>query len=339
MIRYLVLLLSVLMGAAPTWAADSPSVQVQTVALTQQTMTDTVSGYGMVSPDTRALHTLSLPRAGQVVALLVSAGQTVKKGMPLLEFGTSAESTLSYQQARQAVDFAKSEEARVGELASQQLATQSQLANARKTLADAEAALRTQEKIGANRASEQLVAPFDGVVMAIQAAQGDRVAAGAPVMQLARAGGQRVLVGVEPDEVARVRLGMSVSIAPVFGVGHQSMGRVTQVFGMVNPQTQFVDVLVQLPDAALIPGTRVHAEIQLDQQTGWTVPRSAVLSDAQGSYIFQVHDGKAHRVNVKAGLEHGGQVLVQGGFASGEPVVSLGNYELRDGMAVRGSAR
>ncbi len=277
MMRHLVLLLCVLLGAARVWAADSPSVQVQTVAFKQQTMTDTVSGYGMVSPDTRALHTPSLPRAGQIVALLVSAGQVVKKGMPLLEFGTSAESTLSYQQARQAVDFAKSEVARVGELASQQLATQSQLANARKTLADAEAALRTQEKIGANRTSERLVAPFDGVVMAIQAAQGDRVAAGAPVMQLARAGGQRVLVGVEPDEVARVRPGMSVSIAPVFGVGHQSMGRVTQVFGMVNPQTQFVDVLVQLPDAALIPGTRVHAEIQVDQQTGWTVPRSAVL--------------------------------------------------------------
>ena len=147
------------------------------------------------------------------------------------------------------------------------------------------------------------------------------------------------LVGVEPGEVARVRPGMEVNIAPVFGVGRQSIGRVTQVFGMINPQTQFVDVLVQLPDAALIPGTRVRTEIRIDQQTGWTVPRSAVLSDAQGSYIFQVHDGKAHRVNVKTGLEHGGLVLVQGAFASGEPVVSLGNYELRDGMAVRGSAQ
>lgn len=339
MIRYLVLLLSVLMGATPTWAADGPSVLVQTVALKQQTMTDTVSGYGTVSPDTRALHTLSLPRAGQIVALLVSAGQVVKKGTALLEFGTSAESTLSFQQARQAVEFAKSEVTRVGELASQQLATQSQLASARKALADAEAALHAQEKIGANHTSERLAAPFDGVVMAIQAAQGDRVAAGAPVMQLARAGEKRVLVGVEPDEVSRVRPGMSVSIAPIFGAESQSTGRVTQVFGMVNPQTQFVDVLVQLPDAALIPGTRVHAQIQVNQRTGWTVPRSAVLSDANGSYIFQVHDGKAHRVNVKTGLEHGGLVLVQGAFASGEPVVSLGNYELHDGMAVRRSAR
>ncbi|MGH8820414.1 MAG: efflux RND transporter periplasmic adaptor subunit [Rhodoferax sp.] len=339
MMRYFVLLLGVLLGSAPAWAADSPSVQVQTTALKQQTMTDIVSGYGVVSPDTHALQTISLPRAGQIVALLVSAGQVVKKGTPLVEFGTGADAALSYQQARQAVGFARSEAARIGELVNQQLATQSQLAAARKALADAEAALRAQEKMGSNRALERLTAPFDGVVMAVQAAQGDRVAAGAPVLQLARAGGQRVLLGVEPDEVARVRPGMSVNVVPVFGVGNQSTGRVTQVFGMINPQTQFVDVLVQVPDAALMPGTRVHAQIQIDRQTVWTVPRSAVLSDAQGDYIFEVHDGKARRVNVKTGLERSGRVAIQGAFAKGDPVVSLGNYELRDGMAVRGGAR
>lgn len=339
MMRDVVLLLCVLLGSVPAWAADSPSVQVQTVTLKQQTMVDAVSGYGVVSPDTRALQTISLPRAGQVVALLVSTGQVVQKGTPLLEFGTGADVMLSYQQARQAVDFAKNEATRVGQMLNQQLATQSQLAAARKALADAEAALRAQEKVGANRSLERLIAPFDGVVMAVQAAQGDRMAGGAPVMQLARAGGRRVLLGVEPDEVARVRPGMVVNVAPVFGVAHPSTGRVTQVFGVINPQTQFVDVLVQVPDAGLMPGTRVHAEIQIERQTVWTVPRSAVLSDAQGTYIFQVHDGKARRVTVKTGLERGGLVAVQGAFADGEPVVSLGNYELQDGMAVRGSAR
>ncbi len=339
MMRYAVLLLGVLLGSSPVWAEDSPSVQVQTMALKQQTMTDTVSGYGVVSPDTHALQTISLPRAGQIVALLVSAGQVVKKGAPLLEFGTGADAAMSYQQARQAVDFARSEAARVGQLLSQQLATQSQLAAAKKALADAEAALRAQEKMGANRPLERLTAPFDGVVTAVQTAQGDRVAAGAPVVQLARAGGQRVLVGVEPDETARVRPGMVVNVVPVFGAGHPSIGRVTQVFGMINPQTQFVDVLVQLPDAGLMPGTRVHAEIQTGRHTAWTVPRSAVLSDAQGDYIFQVREGKARRVNVKTGLEHGGLVAVQGAFTDGAPVVSLGNYELQDGMAVRGSER
>ena len=333
------ILLSWLLAASPILAAEVPSVAVQTVALKQQVMADNVFGYGVVSPDTHSLQNINLPRPGQIVALLVSAGQVVKKGAPLLEFGTGTDAALSYQQALLATTFAQSEVARIEQLVSQQLATQSQLAAAKKTLADAQASLRAQTKLGSGRALERVIAPFDGVVVAVQAAQGDRLIAGAPVLQLARAGGQRVLLGVEPDEVNKVRAGMPVSVASVFNVDHKVVGRVAQVFGMINPQTQFVDVLVQVPSGGLLPGTRVRAEIQVSQQKAWVVPRSAVLRDAQGAYIFQVHQGKARRINVQPGLEQGGLVAVRGAFTANEPVVSLGNYELQDGMAVRGSGR
>ncbi len=339
MMRRGTLLLGLLLIARPLLAADAPSVQVQTVLLKQQPMADTVSGYGVVSPDTRALQTVSLPRPGQIVGLLVSAGQLVKKGAPLLEFASGASATLGYRQARQAVHFAQSEVMRIEQLAGQQLATQSQLAAAKKTLADAEAALRAQETMGSDRALERVTAPFDGVVVTLQAAQGDRLAAGAPVLQLARAGGQRVLLGVEPGDVARVRAGMAVSVAPVFDPEHEVPGRVQQVFGMINPQTQFVDVLVAVPGGGLMPGMRVHARIALSRKAEWVVPRSAVLRDAQGAYIFQVRAGKARRVNVQTGIERGGLIAVHGAFSASEPVVSLGNYELRDGMAVREGGR
>lgn len=332
-----VFVLCVLLSTGPVSAADDPSVRVETVALKQQPMAETVSGYGVVSPDTRSLQNISLPRPGQIMALWVSVGQEVKKGAALLEFGTGADAALGYQQALQAVDFAQSEEVRIEQLVNQQLATQSQLAAANKALADAQAALRAQEKIGAGRTLERVAAPFDGVVVAIQAAQGDRLAAGAPVLQLAGTSGQRVLLGVEPDDVARVHPGMVVSIVPVFNAERRISGRVAQVSGMINPQTQFVDVLVEVPGSGLMPGTRVHAEIQLSRHAAWVVPRSAVLRDAHGDYIFQVREGKARRVDVQTGLERDGLIVVLGAFNAHEPVVSLGNYELRDGMAVRGS--
>jgi membrane fusion protein, multidrug efflux system len=332
-----IFLLITLLAASPVLAAEEPSVQVETVALQQRPMTDTVSGYGVVAPDARSLQNINLPRPGQIVALWVSVGQEVKKGTPLLEFSTGADARLAYQQARQAVDFAESEVTRNEQLVSQQLATQSQLAAVKKALADAKAALRAQEKIGTGRTSERVTAPFDGVVVAIQAAPGDRLAADASVLQLARTSGQRVLLGIEPEEVARLRPGMPVSVVPVFNAERKTPGRVAQVSGMINPQTQFVDVLVDVLGTGLMPGTRVRAEIQLSQRAMWVVPRSAVLRDDQGAYIFQVHGGKARRVNVRTGLERGGLVAVQGAFDTSEPVVSLGNYELSDGMAVSGS--
>ncbi|BBP05988.1 hemolysin D [Sulfuriferula plumbiphila] len=334
-----IFLLGWLLAASPAWAADAASVAVQTVALKQQMMTETISGYGVVSPDTRSLQNINLPRAGQVVSLLVNAGQVVKKGTPLLEFGTGPDAALSYRQASVAVRFAASEVTRIEQLVGQQLATQSQLAAAQKTWANAQAALQAQQKMGNGRSQERVAAPFDGVVVSISAAQGDRLAAGAPVLQLARAGGQRVVLGVEPEDVMRVRPGMAVSVASVFNEARRVMGRVAQVFGMINPQTQFVDVLVEVPNGGLIAGTRVRAKIQLGQQPAWVVPRSAVLRDAQGAYLFQVQAGKAHRVKVHTGLEQGGMVAVSGAFNPGQPVVSLGNYELQDGMAVRGSGR
>lgn len=332
-----IFLLITLLTASSVLIAGEPSVQVKTVALQQRPMADTVSGFGVISPDTRSVQEISLPRPGQVVALWVTVGQSVKKGASLLEFGTSADAALGYQQARQAVDFAQSEVARNEQLVSQQLATQSQLAAAKKFLADAQAALHAQEAIGADRSRERVVAPFDGVVVAIQAAPGNRLTAGAAVLQLAKASGQRILLGVEPDEVSRIRPGMAVSVVPVFNTEREIPGRVAQVSGMINPQTQFVDVLVEVPGNGLMPGTRVRAEIQLSQRTVWVVPRSAVLQDVHGAYLFQVREGKARRVDVHTGLERNGLIAVQGVFNAGEPVVSLGNYELRDGMAVRGS--
>jgi len=333
------LLLIVTLTFTPAYAADAPSVLVQTVPLKQQTLTDSVSGYGVVSPDTGSLQSISLPRAGQILALRVSAGQVVKKGALLLEFGTGTDAALAYQQAATAVRFAASEVARVTQLVGQQLATQSQLASVQKTLADAQTALRAQQKIGAGKASERVIAPFDGVVVALQAAQGDRLAAGAPLLQLARAGGQRVLLGVEPEDVSKVRAGMAVRVASVFASNHVVQGRVVQVFGMINPQTQFVDVLVTLPAGGLLAGTRVRADIDVGQHAAWVVPRSAVLRDGHGAYLYQVQAGKAKRVNVSTGLEQNGVMAVQGTGLLQAPVVSLGNYELHDGMAVRGGAQ
>lgn len=332
------LLLAMLL-AAPVWAADSVSAAVQTVALQQQMLTEKVSGYGVVSSDARNVQSVSLPRAGQVQAVYVNAGQQVTRGTPLIAFSTGTDAALAYQQAATALHFAQAERARVAQLLSQQLATQSQLGVADKAVADAMAALNAQQKIGSSKALEQVVAPFDGLIAAVSVLPGDRLAAGMAVVQLAKSGSQRVILGIEPEDVTKVRTGMPVQVASVFNSARSVQGRVTQVFGMINPQTQLVDVLVELVDGGLMTGTRVRASILLGQRAAWVAPRSAVLRDTQGDYLFQVQQGHARRINVQTGLEQGGWVAVTGGVLKDSPVVSLGNYELQDGMAVRGSGR
>ena len=55
------------------------------------------------------------------------------------------------------------------------------------------------------------------MVTTVSALQGDRVQAGAPVLQLGRADLLRVLIGIEPADGPRVHVGTPVTLWPVVG--------------------------------------------------------------------------------------------------------------------------
>jgi len=333
------LLAALLLVAVPLGRAAEQSVLVKTAPMQRRALAETLVGYGRVSPDIASTVNINLPRPGQVTRLLVSAGEVVKAGAPLLEFDTGAAAALAYRQAENALALAREDLSRTEQMAAQRLATQSQLAAARKTTADAEAALKAERKLGSNRGRQLVKAPFDGIVVGIPVAQGDRLAAGATALQLARQTGLVVRLGIEPEDASRVAPGMPVRLDSVFDARRTIGASVAQVHGMVNPQTQLVDVVAHLRDGVLIPGMRVRGVITISQAETWTVPRSAVLHDARGDYIFQVKDGRARRIDVRTGAETDQLSGVDGDFDPALPVAVLGNYELKDGMAVRESAR
>lgn len=318
-------------------AADQPSVLVRTEPLRRQTLSETLTVYGTVVAASGATENLSFARPVQVAKLLVAPGQVVKRGERLLELATEATAAAAYRQAESAEAFARGELKRIEDLAAQRLATRSQLAAARKALQDAEAGLAAQRKLGAGLDNEIVKAPFDALVATISVQQGDRVAAGASVMQLAKSGALRALLGVEPEDSSRVHVGMPIRLSSVFNSGKTVDARVSQVFGAINPQTRLVDVAARLAGSTegLLPGMQVRGLIDLDGQQGWVVSRSAVLQDGRGAYLFQVDGGRARRVNVSIGVESDAVVAVSGPLDSHLKVVVLGNYELKDGMALR----
>ena len=65
-------------------------------------------------------------------------------------------------------------------------------------MADANATLDALRHEGADRPTQTLTAPFDGIVATVPVAQGDRVQAGATLMTLTRLDGLVVTVGIDP---------------------------------------------------------------------------------------------------------------------------------------------
>ena len=65
-------------------AATKGQVAVTTATPVQQTFHDTVEAWGSAAGDPQHARAISLAHGGQVVTLSVAAGQSVRRGQPLL---------------------------------------------------------------------------------------------------------------------------------------------------------------------------------------------------------------------------------------------------------------
>jgi RND family efflux transporter MFP subunit len=334
-------------AAAPAAdAAEQPVVAVQTVHVQRAEIAQPVRAYGIVAASASNLTTVNLPYTARIAQMRVQPGQTVTRGAPLFVVQADPAAVLAATQAKSAVTLAQGELARTQSLYDKGLATQSQLAGARKAADDAQQALAAQNQTGVASGNKIITAPNDGVVLQVTAAQGDQVQPGAAILQLAGGSGKdaraNVMLGVEPADAAAIHAGdtvtlhgLSTSLAKISANGHVAL-----VGASVDQQSQLVDVGANVPleQTAFIPGTRVSADIATHNGTHWIVPRAAVLKDDKGAYVFQITpQNKARRVAVTTQVENGERYGVDGPLDAAQGLVVSGNYELKDGMAVQTS--
>jgi len=313
-------------------AEPTPTATVTLAPVRTGQLQDVVSSYGVVAADPAASITLAAPKAAIVIRVLVRSGQPVGAGQTLVELANAPGSELAFKQATDAVTFAKSDLARVQRLYEERLAATDQLDAAKKALADAEAALTAQQKQGAGRSAQAITAPQAGVVTSVSAAAGDHVAQDAPLVVLARAGAAAVKLGLEPS--GKFAPGQAVTLKPVFG-GPPIASRIVMVGRAADQTTKTLDAIVPLNGVSLPIGAPVVGEVVTGVHAGAVVPRAAVVFDETGPHVFTVAGGKAHRIFVKTGLDHGSDIEVAGALPAGAQVAVEGAYELQDGMAVK----
>lgn len=330
-------------GAADSGSKQpSSSVSVTTVMPQRQTFHDSIEAIGSTMGDPHRARSLSLAYGGQIVEVKVAAGQTVQRGDALLTISADPATRSAFQQAQSALTLAQGELQRTEKLAAERLATQSQVAAARKSLADAQAALSAQKSIGGGAPQHIVSAPADGVVTALRVGLGDRVSANAPLLDFTPAHALVAQLGVQPEDGRKLRAGMPVQLHSVYGTPQGFTGTLRMIGQSVDPQTHLLPAQVELPADAgslLVAGAAVTAQIHAADFSAWAVPRDAVLNDEQGDYLFQVHNGHAKRIDVTLRSPDGATVGVLGSLDAQAPIIVLGVYELSDGDAVQASAQ
>lgn len=328
-------------GAAPdtgSGASADTEVTVTTAIPVRQTFHDLIEALGSAMGDPHHARAVSLAYGGQIVAVKVTAGQTVSSGQPMLTIAADPATLSAFKQAQTALTLSQGELTRTAQLATERLATQSQLAAARKALADAQVALEAQRALGGGAAEQIIAAPANGVVTALSVGLGERVAANAPLLSFTPAHSLVAMLGVQPESGAQLHVGMAVQLHGVYGSSKDFIGTLSMVGQAVDPQTHLLPAQVELPASAsstLVAGAALSAEIRTSDFNAWAVPRAAVLNDQHGDYLFQVNHGRAKRIDVKL-LSPDGQTLgVEGPLNAQAGVIVLGVYELNDGDAVK----
>ena len=323
--------------------ADSPVATVRAELPKMQDVAETLAAIGDVNAGQNT--GLSFARAGQVTELKGTVGDRFSKGAVLATLTPDPAVRQAYRAATDAAVLAQRERDRQKQLSMSHLSTQSQVDAAEKAYRDAQGAVKALDEQGGGDGSSRLAAPFDGVVIAALVMQGDRVQAGAPVLQVGRTDVLRVLIGIEPSDAGRLHVGTRVTLWPVVDPSTDPRPielALTEVQDAVDPKTQLVDVIAMLPRAVgspLVPGMKARALLQVGSITAVAVPRDAVLTDEKGDYVFQVAGGKARRVAVRKRLDNGTLTAIDGLKDMNLPVVVEGNYELEDGMAVRDASK
>jgi RND family efflux transporter MFP subunit len=309
------------------------SAAVMTVPVHQGSLPELVVAYGTAGPSADAAHVMNVQAAGHVAQWNVTAGLPVKRGQHLLTFALAPSSIAAYQQALSAQKVAAAARAHTDELFAQQLATRDQKEQADKALQDAQANLDALVQQQGRSATVDVVAPFDGTVVSVDASQGDQLQPGAPLLTLQRGDGLVVTAGMERAAMGRVQSGAAVTLTPL-DASAPMHGTVRRVARALNPHTHQLDVEV-VPDGALVNGESFRADITVGQWQGWLVPRDALQGDDADRYVFQVADGKAARVPVKVLGESDSTSVVSGALDVHRPLVTVGATQLDDGMAVR----
>jgi RND family efflux transporter MFP subunit len=321
-----------------TAVTAAPTALVQLARARQGILHPRVHAYGSVGSDPNSLVTIATPRDGSITSLDVRAGQLVRAGDPIVTIETAPAALANYRQAQSALSFAEKDLTHTQELFAEELATRSQLAAAEKAVTDARAQVVAQTSIGADMASEVVRAKSPGVVVTLSVARGDRVQANAALATVATQNRFVATLGLEPSDAMNVAPGNRVRMMAPQHAGPAIEGSIQSVDAMMDPKTRLTNAVVAIPSSAsggLYLGMVLDATIELAGTSGVIVPHASLMSDRNGSYLFVVSKGIAHRRNVRVGLQTDADALIERGVKAGEDVVVAGNAGVDDGTMVR----
>lgn len=336
---------------APTVEADEAGLRsTQPVRVTQVTLTsaDRSESYtGTLRPQHEVPLAFRLP--GKLVARLVDVGDRVKAGQVVARLdATDARLQLEAADAELAAARTDLARAEADARRSRDLFAKGHVAKSeldRAISAEAEARSRADRaeqsrSLAANQLSyTDLVAEEDGVVTATLAEAGQVVAAGQPVLSVAREGALDVVFAL--PEQQRGLLQTATASAEIWGDADKPYAlTLRDVSPDADPlgRTYRVRMTLVAPDAEASFGRTATVRLRSSgAKPVVALPLAAVISDGTGASVWRLPKGADHveQVVVELVAVQARVALVRGPLKEGDAVISLGAQKIDPDRAVR----
>lgn len=321
------------------WATPIAEVMIETVAAGPVTRVLAVNGRiaGVRSVDVRSLV------SGTLVEVLLAEGETVVQSEVLVRLDTAAQQAI----VRQAVAGLDAVLVLQQDAVATLVRTRALGANvARVVLESAVRAEQTaaQEVARMTALMQQaqiqlekftIRAPMAGTVLMLHADPGQSVDPATVLMTLADLGELVVETDVDESYATQIRTGQPAALQ-LSGEAEVRAGHVSFVSQRVDADTGGLAVKLT-PDVDLIApiGLTVTANITVDDRaSAITVPRAAIISDAEGNAVLVVAGGQAQRRAVQVIDWPAARLIVTEGLAAGDVVIADATG-LADGQAIK----
>jgi len=298
------ILLLALLAAAPAFAADvlpltaaqKKNLGIATAAA--QAASPALSYTARVTLPPASVRVVAAAGAGLVTQLHVQAGDTVRRGAPLVTLSMPglADAQNALTQARLRSQLAASNAARDEKLFSEGLIAESRLRAARVEAQSAHAALAAARSalalMGTGKVAGSaitLTAPIAGVVTESAAEPGQRVDAGMALVKVADLSQLALEIPLSTTQARQVAVGQSVTVAD-----SEASGRITALLPQLNAsQSVLARASLVDPQGLLRPGQSVqvavagvHALQGAQSVRTVAVPAAALVWKASQPYVF-----------------------------------------------------
>jgi membrane fusion protein, multidrug efflux system len=330
---------------APSKTEDVRPVRAITLSAAQQQLVAEYSG----NVQARVESQLGFRVSGKIQQRKVDVGSLVKPGQVLMQLDpqdlqlaqTQAQANLKAAQSN--YELAGFELKRYEDLRKTNAISQSAL-DAKKTAFDAAKASWEQAQAAFKTSSNQsgyatLVADVAGVVTAINAEVGQVVAAGTPVVQVAKAGELEVVVGVPENSVDLVTRANDVQIRLWADKRTALPGKIRELSPMADPATRTFTAKVTITDPQQAQRIKLGmtASVQFAVNTPGAfvkVPLTALYQSKGATSVWIVEQGKVKLVPVQVVGVNGNDILLSDGVSAGQTVVTAGVHVLNPGQPV-----